>query len=118
MDKPTDGQDSLPTSISNPQTQGLKEASKAMVSQPWAEPQETDPQRDCVVGGKEMRTGQKEEILGHSDQISAAHFPTTTAHKYTHTLMLLMPKPEVVQKAPTWDFIPSLPQTCFNPLPL
>lgn len=58
-----------------------------MVSQLWAEPQETDPQRDCVAGGMEMRTGQrKEELLGHCGQISASpppHYHCT--HMYSHT---------------------------------
>ena len=38
-DKPTDGQDPFPIPITNPQTQGIREAGKTVASQLWAGPE-------------------------------------------------------------------------------
>lgn len=66
------GRNPLPTPISNPQTQGIKETSKAVVSLLWAETQETDRHSTSVAGGMDMKTGQRKEEkkLGHRDQNS------------------------------------------------
>lgn len=53
-----------------PQTQGIKETSKAVVSLLWAETQETDRHSNSVDGVMDMKTGQRKEEkkLGHRGQ--------------------------------------------------
>lgn len=75
MDKPTDGQEPLPTPVTNPQTQDKRrQARLCSHSSGEGHRRRADPQTS--VDGRTVQ--RKEEVLGQSGQTSLSPFPTTT----------------------------------------
>lgn len=75
MDKPRDGQEPLPTPITNPQTQDKRgQARLCPHSSGESHRRRADPQASV-----DRRTVQrKEEVLGQGGQTSSSPYPTTT----------------------------------------
>lgn len=116
---PRMGRTPLPTPISNPQTQGIKETSKAVVSLGRATGDRPTLKLCCWGYGHEDRAEEgREEIRPQGSKSLRAPFPLPP---YTHTYSHTNDSDAQTRggaKGPPLDFIPNLTLRRFNPHPV